>query len=204
MVDFIISIVVERIKAFHNIFTNPLSLNTKHKNAQKFIRFSNFGGNVLLKTINMMNLLPVALVVFSNDLDAHLSNIEIERKYIEEALEHYNDTNRLKVITRSSVTVNELFRLFNRYQGRIALFHFAGHASGHGLQLNDENFHIETGLAEGLADLFQREVEEGQLELVFLNGCSTQGQVESLEEAGIPSIIATNCAINDNKAIQFA
>lgn len=152
----------------------------------------------------MTKLPPIALIVFSNDLDSYLSNIETERKYIEEALEHYDDTNRLKVVTRSSVTVKELFRLFNRYKGRIVLFHFAGHASGQGLQLNDENLITETGLAEGLADLFRREVEEGRLEVVFLNGCFTSGQVESLEDAEIPSIIATNCAINDNKAIHFA
>ena len=79
---------------------------------------------------------PVALVVFSNDFDNYLSNIEVERKVIEEALEHYDDTNRLKIITRSAVSTEELFRLFNKYSGRIALFHFAGHAGGKGLQFN--------------------------------------------------------------------
>ena len=152
----------------------------------------------------MIQLPPIALIVFSNDLDAHLANIETERKVIEEALEHFDDTNRLKVITRSSVTIQELFRLFNRYKGRITLFHFAGHASGQGLQLNDEVLNSETGRAEGIASLFQREVEEGLLQLVFLNGCSTLAQVEGLQAAKVPSIIATQCAINDNKAVSFA
>lgn len=147
---------------------------------------------------------PVALIIFSNDLDSYLSNIEIERKYIEEALEQYHDSNRLKVITRSSVTIQDIFDLFNRYKGRIALFHFAGHASGVGLQLNDAVFNQEIGRTEGLADLFQREVADGQLQLVFLNGCSTQGQVEKLQQAGVPTIIATNAAINDTKALHFA
>jgi len=57
---------------------------------------------------------PIALIIFSNDLGNYLSNIETERKVIEEALEHYDDTNRLKVITRSSVSIEELFRLFNK------------------------------------------------------------------------------------------
>jgi len=154
--------------------------------------------------MNQIHLPPIALIVFSNDLDGYLSNIETERKIIEEALEHYDDTNRLKVITRSSVTIKELFRLFNRYKGRIALFHFAGHASGQGLQLNDEILNAETGRAEGIASLFQREVEEGLLQLVFLNGCSTLAQVEGLQAAKVPSIIATQCAINDTKAVSFA
>ena len=147
---------------------------------------------------------PIALIIFSNDLDNYLSNIEIERKYIEEALEHYHDTNRLKVITRSSVNTKDLFDLFNRYKGRIALFHFAGHASGTGLNLNNASFNQEIGQAEGLAALFHQEATEGQLQLVFLNGCSTEGQLEGLKEAKVPSIITTNIAVNDTKAIEFA
>lgn len=152
----------------------------------------------------MQHLPPIALIIFSNDLDNYLSNIEMERKIIEEALEYYNDTNRLKIITRSSVTIKDLFRLFNRYKGRIALFHFAGHASGKGLQLNNVAQQTEIGRAEGLASLFKREVEHGQLQFVFLNGCSTTGQVEGLKQAGVPNIIATNCPISDYKAINFA
>ena len=53
---------------------------------------------------------PVALILFSNDMDRFLPNIETERKIIEEALEHYDDTNRLKVITRTSISIDELFR----------------------------------------------------------------------------------------------
>lgn len=147
---------------------------------------------------------PIALVVFSNDLDSYLAETERERKIIEEALEHYHDSNRLKVITRSSVSVKEIFRLFNRYQGRIALFHFAGHASGQGLQLNDSSLTATTGNAKGLAQLFEQEVKDGQLQLVFLNGCSTMPQVEGLQNAGIQNIIATHCPINDTHAVEFA
>lgn len=147
---------------------------------------------------------PIALIVFSNDLDDYLSNIETERKIIEEALEHYDDTNRLKVITRSSVSIDELFRLFNKYSGRIALFHFAGHAGGNGLQFSESVENIEIGNAKGIAGLIQREVTDGILKFVFLNGCSTAGQVEGLKAVGVPSIIATHYPIQDNKAIQLA
>jgi len=147
---------------------------------------------------------PIALIVFSNDLDNFLSNIERERKIIEEALEQYHDTNRLRIITRSSVTLPELFRLFRRYKGRIVLFHFAGHAGKEGLQLNDDALNAEMGRAEGLVGLFKQEVEQGMLKFVFLNGCSTMPQVEGLQAAGVPSIIATHCPINDTKAVEFA
>jgi hypothetical protein len=147
---------------------------------------------------------PIALVLFSNDLDSFLPSVERERKLIEEALETYNDTNRLKVIARSSVSTEEIFRLFNRYQGRIALFHFAGHAGGEGLQLNQDFSDTTIGQAAGLADLFRREVEDGILQLVFLNGCSTLPQLEGLQAAGVPSVIATRCPIEDHKALHLA
>lgn len=147
---------------------------------------------------------PVALVLFSNDLDSFLPSVEQERKLIEEALETYNDTNRLKVIARSSVGVEEIFRLFNRYNGRIVLFHFAGHADGDGLQFNKDFSDTQTGNAGGLADLFRREVQDGILQLVFLNGCSTLPQLEGLQAAGVPSVIATHCPIEDSKALHLA
>ena len=152
----------------------------------------------------MSNKPPVALIVFSNDYDDYLSKIESERKLIEEALEHYDDTNRLKIITRSTVSIDELFRLFNKYTGRIALFHFAGHAGGEGLQFNQAITNPETGKAEGIAELIGREVNQGILQLVFLNGCSTAGQVDGLKAVNVPSIIATNAPINDDKAVVFA
>jgi hypothetical protein len=147
---------------------------------------------------------PIALILFSNDLDNFLPNVERERKLIEEALEAYSDTNRLKVVARSSVSIDEIFRLFNRYQGRISLFHFAGHAGGEGLQLNRNFSDNETGHASGLADLFRREVEDGILQLAFLNGCSTLPQLEGLKAAGVPSVISTRCPIEDDKALNLA
>jgi hypothetical protein len=42
------------------------------------------------------------------------------------------------------------------------------------------------------------------LKLVFLNGCSTKGQVELLFAAGVKAVIATSRPINDPKAKDFA
>lgn len=147
---------------------------------------------------------PVALILFSNDMDQFLPMVEQERKFIEEALEHFDDSNRLKIIARSSVSIEEVFRLFNRYRGRIAIFHFAGHAGGSGLQLNKNFEDTDLGRAVGLADLFRQEVENGILQLVFLNGCSTNPQLELLQEVGVPSVISTYHPIEDKKAVLFA
>ena len=42
------------------------------------------------------------------------------------------------------------------------------------------------------------------LKLVFLNGCSTQGQVDEFHKAGIPAVMATSTLIPDAGAITFA
>jgi hypothetical protein len=84
------------------------------------------------------------------------------------------------------------------------LFHFAGHAAGNGLQFNQDIVNTETGKTEGIADLFKREVDHGILKFVFLNGCSTVGQVEQLKAVGVPSVMATHYPINDNQAVNFA
>lgn len=152
----------------------------------------------------MPNSAPVALILFSNDLNRFLPAVERERKIIEEALEHFVDSNRLKVIARSAVSTEEIFRLFNRYRGRIVLFHFAGHAEGNGLQFNQNFEDNDLGRAVGLADLFHMEVENGMLQLVFLNGCSTHPQLELLKQAGIPSVISTRHPIEDKKAVLLA
>jgi hypothetical protein len=43
-----------------------------------------------------------------------------------------------------------------------------------------------------------------KLKLVFLNGCSTKGQVEALLSRGVPIVIATSAPVNDQKAGQFS
>lgn len=127
-----------------------------------------------------------------------------ERQLIEDAFEHYDDANRLKVIARSSVSIDELFRLFNKYSGRILLFHFAGHANGKGLQFNEDFAFNQSANADGIAALLQREVTQGLLKFVCLNGCSTAPQVEGLKAIGVPCVIATQFPINDTKAVGFA
>jgi DNA-binding NarL/FixJ family response regulator len=147
---------------------------------------------------------PIALFIFSNNVDKYLHNIENEKKQIRQALEQYHDTNRMTVIMEAFTSIDELIRLFQRYHGQIALFHFSGHAGGKGLQLNQNITDTDTAYAKGIAGLIQKEVEKGQLKLVFLNGCSTAPQVEALKAAGVNSIIATNFPIDDKKATHFS
>jgi hypothetical protein len=146
---------------------------------------------------------PVALFIFSNNVDNYLHNIENEKKQIRQALEAYHDTNRMTVIMESFTSKKELIRLFQRYEGRIVLFHFSGHAGSKGLQLNENIINTDTAYADGIAGFIAKEAKK-QLKLVFLNGCSTAPQVAALKVAGVSNIVATNFSISDNKAANFA
>jgi hypothetical protein len=140
---------------------------------------------------------PVIFLAFANSQDAYLDMLKRESRIINHALEALEDKQLIKISREESAGVDEIFHNFNRFKGRIAIFHYAGHADGSHLHLDGDTF----ANSAGLADLFGA---ESALKLVFLNGCSTQGQVENLMNLGISAVIATSVAINDSKAVEFA
>ena len=81
------------------------------------------------------------------------------------------------------------------------IFHYGGHASGDGLFLESAGLEGAVAHAEGLATFLG---QRRNLELVFLNGCSTRAQAAGLLEAGVSAVIATARAIEDTVALEFA
>ncbi|MGB0862545.1 MAG: CHAT domain-containing protein [Saprospiraceae bacterium] len=140
---------------------------------------------------------PVIFLAFANSQDAYLDMLKRESRIINHALEALEDKQLIKISREESAGIDEIFHNFNRFKGRIAIFHYAGHADGNELHLDGDTF----ANSAGLADLFGA---ESALKLVFLNGCSTQGQVENLMDLGVSAVIATSVAINDAKAVEFA
>ena len=140
---------------------------------------------------------PVIFLAFANSQDAYLDMLKRESRNINLALEALEDKQLVKISREESAGIEEIFHNFNRFKGRLSIFHYAGHADGKHLHLDDDTF----ASSDGLADLFG---SESELKLVFLNGCSTKGQVDKLMEIGIPAVIATSVAINDTKATEFA
>ena len=98
-------------------------------------------------------------------------------------------------------SIEDIFYLVNRYHNRIQFFHFGGHANGQGLQLEKAVGYSQHAYVKGIAGLLG---SQSQLKLVFLNGCATEGQVQTLLDAGVKAVIATSVAINDTKAREFA
>ncbi|TAE43860.1 MAG: CHAT domain-containing protein, partial [Bacteroidetes bacterium] len=125
-----------------------------------------------------------------------MSLLKQESSSIYQVLDYWDSREFVKVVREESIQVKEVFQMLSRYENRLAIFHYAGHASGEGLYLEDDEVY-----AGGMAQLLG---QQENLVLVFLNGCSTRGQVQMLLDAGVKAVIATSVPIGDNRAQFFA
>ncbi len=140
---------------------------------------------------------PTIILAFANSAEAHLGLLKSESGQLMHILGPLHDKGAIEVHREESTTVDELVDVFKRFHQRICIFHYAGHAGGEGLMLEEG----DAG-AEGLAELLH--MQAGRLSLVFLNGCSTLPQVDRLMTLGIKAVIATSVPIEDRKAVEFA
>jgi len=139
---------------------------------------------------------PVILLMFANQQDAYLGNLKEESKKINTILSGHHDKGTIEVYREESTTVDDLSKALTRFDSRTVIFHYGGHADGGSLR-----FEGGDGNAAGLAELLG---QLPNLKLVFLNGCSTQKQVDFLLDSGVKSVIATAVPIDDEKAVVFA
>lgn len=149
---------------------------------------------------------PVIFLAFANDRVEHrryLRQLPREARDLRQALEAEGVRQLCDLVVRENVTAGEMLAVFRdqRYRGRIAVLHYGGHAGSFQLLLEGEAGSPEAADGTGLAAFLGR---QQSLQLVFLNGCSTEAQVQDLLEAGIPSVIATSQAIDDTVATDFA
>ncbi len=149
---------------------------------------------------------PVVFFAFANDRGdkaRYLRNLPEEQRRVREALAVAEQAGLCEVVERANATIAEVLDVFQdaRYRDRVAIFHFGGHA-GSGVLL----FESPEGAARlAHAGSFARFLgEQRGFELVFLNGCSTQDQVQDLLAAGVPAVIATSEAIQDAVATDLS
>lgn len=133
---------------------------------------------------------------FANAQEKHLPLLDRERQSIVESLRPLEDRDYFSVRHEPSITRDILSTYLTEYKDRIILFHYAGHAG------SDKIFATDGGaFAGGLAALLG---QMPNLQLVFLNGCSTQGQVEQLLKAGVKAVIGTSVPVRDDIATEFS
>lgn len=139
---------------------------------------------------------PILYFTFANQTDDHLPQLKKEIDDVKDILRPLESRGFIQLEREESTTIQDIIKTLSAYPDRISIFHYAGHAGGKTLELE-----AGAGQAKGLAQLLG---EQANLQLVFLNGCSTQDQVQQLFNAGVKSVIATSVPIGDEKAVRFA
>ncbi len=151
--------------------------------------------------------LPVIFLAFANDRQAqarYLRGLAEELRGIRSALNAARRANAVEVVERSNATLGDIIDVFQdpAYVGRIAVFHYGGHADSYRLLLDsDGGTAPQVAHAEGFNAFL---AQQAGLQLVFLNGCTTGDQAMGLRMAGIDAVIATNQVISDAVAQRFA
>lgn len=142
---------------------------------------------------------PVILLAFANPR-RDLHNLTRESAGIAELFGQQRRQVHVEILDHPSLDqITDLFQ--GEYRDRVAVFHYGGHASGFDLMLESDTGETHHAGARGLARFL---AHQKGLQLVFLNGCSTKGQVDALLDAGVERVIATSRAINDGVATKFA
>jgi len=167
---------------------------------------------------------PVIFLAFANDREdnaRYLRNVPAELSGIRDALQKAKRAGLCEVVERANVTIKQLLDTFQEYGNRIAVFHYGGHADGYQLLL--ETLSVVENANSGLQQLSKSAIidnvgnslahgeglvsflaKQKGLQLIFFNGCSTERQAQELAAAGIPAVIGTNNAINDQVATDLA
>ena len=146
---------------------------------------------------------PVTLLAFANDQEGHryLRDLPEESRQLQAIFEAARRKGLCELVVRPNATLHEVFEAFTEYKDRVAIFHYGGHAGSDRLFLESPGTDGAVAHAEGLARFLG---QRRNLELVFLNGCSTRAQADGLLDAGIGAVISTARAIEDKFAREFA
>ena len=142
---------------------------------------------------------PVIFLAFANDrcdTVGYLRNLPEEARLLREVLEVAEKAGLSEVVLLQNCTAGDIFKVFqdSRCRNRIAIFHYDGHANGYELLLESTTGQTAVADAGGFASFLGQ--QQG-LQLVFLNGCSTQQQTQGLIDANISAVISTSRSIDD-------
>lgn len=143
-------------------------------------------------------------MAFANEQDErlrYLRTLPDEVRALRVALQQAEDAGLCELVVRSNATLDEILDILRRYRDRIAVFHYGGHADSYYLLVEKMGGLTASVHAGGFAALLG---EQRGLQLVFLNGCSTQHHVNDLLAAGVPAVLATAQDIEDSMATEFA
>ncbi len=147
--------------------------------------------------------LPIIVLAFANEQEGHryLRDLPEELRQLQAILEAAEGKGLCKLVVRPNAELKQIFETFTEHRDRVAILHYGGHAGGDRLFLESTGTEGAVAHAEGLATFLG---QRRNLQLVFLNGCSTRAQAAGLLVAGVAAVIATARAIEDAIALEFA
>jgi hypothetical protein len=93
---------------------------------------------------------PVIFLAFANDREdnaRYLRNLPLELEGIRKSLEKAEDANLCEVIFEPNCSIEKIMDTFQKYQDRMVIFHYGGHADGYQLLL--ETLPTVTNLGSG-------------------------------------------------------
>ncbi|HMF35461.1 MAG TPA: CHAT domain-containing protein, partial [Isosphaeraceae bacterium] len=147
--------------------------------------------------------LPVIVLAFANEQEGrrYLRDLPEELRQLQAILEAAEGKRLCKLVVRPNARLDQILETFTEHRERVAILHYGGHAGGDRLFLETTGTESAVAHAEGLATFLG---QRRNLQLVFLNGCSTRAQAAGLLDAGVAAVIATARAIEDAIALEFA
>jgi hypothetical protein len=141
-------------------------------------------------------MMTTLLLAFANNPESPLLTLQQEDAELSRLLTPGAMAGHYQIHRESFATVEKLSEYILKFKDSLALFLFSGHADRDRLFMADAVAH-----ADGLAKLLG---QCPKLQLVFLNGCSTEGQVAELLAQGVKVVVATDAPVNDRKASVFS
>ena len=140
--------------------------------------------------------MDVLFLAFANSQNEPLSSLQKEDDKVYGLVSRRAMQQHFFLHRDSNATIPKVTEYLILYKDSISLFLYSGHAGRDALLIGDKKAN-STGIAHLLSQC-------PQLKIVFLNGCSTEGQVKELLERGVPAVIATSAPINDRTATEFS
>lgn len=146
---------------------------------------------------------PVIFLAYANDrIDPanYLRDLVAEIRAIRQIIQA-EASPPYELVVRPNATLEDIIEVFSAHEGRVQIFHFAGHADSLHLMLEQpDGDRAAVGQAGFTHYLSSRE----GLRFVFLNGCMTYAHAELMAKAGLPAVLATSRRIQDRAAMEFA
>ncbi|MEO1450600.1 MAG: CHAT domain-containing protein, partial [Bacteroidota bacterium] len=144
-----------------------------------------------------IDLTPAVYLTFAADPEGNaLPALQPESQELNRVFASLHQKQEIQVLRDETAVLDEILETCARYQEQMIGFHYAGHASGETLDLEDG-----AASSDSIAQLLG---SMPNLMFACLNGCATFGQVEKLFAAGVPVVIATSYAVSDVQAKTFA